>query len=95
MRCSRPAAAWARPPDHKRIEAAVKELSSKEPPEKAHQMVVYALEATGTATDAQQILFHVRQLSLGGLFSNIRFNYRETDKGVEFTLLLKPRGGAQ
>ena len=53
------------------------------------------LEATGTATDAQQVVFHVRQLSLGGLFSNIRFNYRETDKGVEFTLLLKPRGGAQ
>lgn len=53
------------------------------------------LEATGTAMDAQQVVFHVRQLSLGGLFSNIRFNYRETDKGVEFTLLLKPRGGVQ
>lgn len=53
------------------------------------------LEVTGTATDAQQVVFYVRQLSLGGLFSNIRFNYRETDKGVEFTLLLKPRGGAQ
>jgi len=53
------------------------------------------LEATGTATDPQQVVFHVRQLSLGGLFSNIRFNYRETEKGVEFTLLLRPRGGAQ
>jgi len=53
------------------------------------------LEVTGTATDSQQVVSYVRQLSQGGLFSNPRFNYRETDKGVEFTLLLKPRGGAQ
>jgi len=51
-------AVWARSPDHKRIEAAVKELSNKEPPDKAHQMVVYALEATGPygATGAMTIL---------------------------------------
>jgi len=42
-------AVWARPSDHKKIEAAVKELSSKEPPDKAHQMVVYTLESTGKA----------------------------------------------
>jgi Tfp pilus assembly protein PilN len=53
------------------------------------------LEATGTATDAQQVVSYVRQLSQGGLFSNIRLNYRDTDKGVEFTLLLKPHGGVQ
>lgn len=40
-------AVWARPPDHKKIEAAVKELSGKEPPDKAHQMVVYTLESAG------------------------------------------------
>ena len=51
------------------------------------------LEVTGTATEVQQAVSYVRQLSQGGLFSNIRFNYRDTDKGVEFTLLLKPRVG--
>jgi len=51
------------------------------------------LEAMGTAPEAQQAVSYVRQLSQGGLFSNIRFNYRETDKGVEFTLVLRPRGG--
>ncbi len=39
--------AWARPVEHKKIEAAVAEISSKEPPEKAHRMVVYTLESTG------------------------------------------------
>ena len=53
------------------------------------------LEVTGTATDAQQVVFHVRQLSLGGLFSKSGSTIRETDKGVEFTLLLRPRGGPQ
>jgi len=53
------------------------------------------LEVRGTAADAQQVVSHVRQLSLGGLFSNIRYSYRGAEKGVEFTLLLKPRGGAQ
>jgi len=51
-------AVWARPAEHKRIEAAVKELSSKEPPEKARQMVVYALETSGPygASGAMSIL---------------------------------------
>ena len=40
-------AVWARPSDHQRIAAAVKELSAKEPPEKARQLAVYAVEATG------------------------------------------------
>lgn len=48
-------AVWARPADHKKIEAAVKELSGKEPPEKAHQMVVYTLEAKGPAGAAGAI----------------------------------------
>jgi len=53
------------------------------------------LDAVGTAPDAQQVVYYVRLLSQGELFSNIRLNYQETAKGVEFTLLLKPRGGAQ
>jgi len=53
------------------------------------------LEAVGTAPDAAQVVYYVRLLSQEELFSNIRFNYRETAKGVEFTLLLKPRGGVQ
>ncbi len=38
---------FARPTDHERIAAAVKELSAKEPPEKARQMVVYTVEGSG------------------------------------------------
>ena len=51
------------------------------------------LEARGTAPDSQAVVAYVRQLSQGGLFSNVKLNYREADGGVEFTLLLKPQGG--
>ncbi len=41
--------AFAKPADHAAIKAAVEELAKEEPPETAPKMVVYTLEATGTA----------------------------------------------